>query len=80
MAEIPPAGHGPSFSVAGAAPGTAQAVWRTAMPDPSRNVLDAYGHIITKAEAEADAGARLVRCRGVLTLRASTRRQEHEAA
>jgi hypothetical protein len=55
VAEIRPAGHGPSFSIAGVTAGTPETAWRTAMPDPTRDVLDAYGHIITRAEAEARA-------------------------
>lgn len=61
-----PAGHGASFSVAGVMPGSPEVAWRTAMPDPTRDVLDAYGHVITKVEAEARAA--LPRRRGVLTL------------
>ena len=78
VAAIRPAGHGPSFSVAGVAPGTAQSGWRTAMPDPTRDVLDHFGHIITKVEA--DARAELAPRRRVLTLRASTGSTEPEAA
>lgn len=31
------------------------------MPDPTRDVLDAYGHVITKVEAAARAELALIR-------------------
>ena len=62
-----PTGHGPTFTIAGVMPGTPEVPWRTAMPDPSRDVLDAYGHVITKAEAKVRA--ELARPRPVLALR-----------
>lgn len=57
IAPTRPAGHGVSLSIAGATAGTADNGWRTAMPDPSRDVLDAYGHVISKVEAKARAAA-----------------------
>ncbi len=68
------AGRGPCFSIAGVIPGRPETAWRTAMPDPSRDVLDAFGHVITKVEAELRAQARAElghRRPGVLTVRAS---------
>lgn len=64
--------HGPTFSIAGAMPAGAQTPWRTAMPDPTRDVLDAYGHIITKIEAAARV--ELAHAPHVLTLTARTER------
>ena len=64
-----PPGHGPTFTIAGVMPGTSETAWRTAMPDPSRDVLDAFGHVITRAEAETRA--ELARPRGVLALKAA---------
>lgn len=63
-----PTGHGPTFTIAGVLPGQAQVAWRTAMPDPTRDVLDAYGHVITRVEAEARAE---LHNPGVLALRAA---------
>lgn len=71
-----PAGHGPTFSVAGVIPGAADAGWRTACPDPTRDVLDAYGHVISKVEAQARA--ELQRGRKVRAL--PTARTERRAA
>ncbi len=51
----PKRSHGPTFSIAGASPAGTQAPWRTACPDPTRDVIDAYGHVITKVEAAARA-------------------------
>jgi hypothetical protein len=64
--------HGPCFSIAGVVPGRPETAWRTANPDPTRDVLDAFGHVITKLEAELRAAARaeLAHRPGVLTLRA----------
>ena len=63
-------GCSPVFSIAGAMPGEAQATWRTAMPDPNRDTLDAHGHVITKVEARARAELQ-ARRPGVLTLPAA---------
>ena len=63
-----PAGHGPTFSIAGVIPGAAETGWRTAMPDPTRDVLDAYGHVISKVEAAARRAALPTGSRGVLML------------
>ena len=46
---------GPCFSIAGVIPSRPEVAWRTANPDPTRDVLDAYGHVITKVEAAARA-------------------------
>jgi hypothetical protein len=51
----PKRSHGPTFSIAGAMPAGTQTPWRTSCPDPTRDVLDAYGHVITKVEAAARA-------------------------
>ena len=61
-------GCSPVFSIAGAMPGEAQATWRTAMPDPNRDTLDAHGHVITKVEAAARAEL-AAQTRGHLRLR-----------
>ena len=50
-----PAGHGPTFTIAGVMPGSAQTSWPTAVPDPTRDTLDAFGHVITRVEAAARA-------------------------
>jgi len=55
-------------------PGRPETAWRTAMPDPSRDVPDALDHVITTVEAglRAQARAELAQRRhGVLTVRAS---------
>jgi hypothetical protein len=70
------AGHGPTFTIAGVMPGVADSGWHTAMPDPSRDTLDAFGHVITKVEAEARAA---VAGPGALALRAA-RKDEEPAA
>ena len=69
--EVPqvPADCNPVFSVAGVMPGEANTGWRTAMPDPTRDVLDTYGHVITKAEAKARA--ELSHRPGILTPKAA---------
>jgi hypothetical protein len=47
--------HGPAFSIAGVMPGGAQMAWRTAMPDPTRDMLDADGYVVSIAEGTARA-------------------------
>jgi hypothetical protein len=74
-----PAGHGPTFTIAGVVPGTPQVAWRTAMPDPTRDVLDAYGHVITKVEAAARAELAAARP-NVLALRAARNAELRKAA
>jgi hypothetical protein len=69
----PKRGHGPTFTIAGVVPAAAQTAWRTAMPDPTRDVLDAYGHVISKIEAAARAELTAARKPGVLTVRAGER-------
>ena len=79
VAEPRPAGHGPTFTIAGVVPGAAQTEWRTAMPDPTRDTLDAYGHVITKAEAAARAELAPGRP-NVLALRAARKAETRKAA
>ena len=49
--------------------GTPQTSWHTAMPDPTRDTLDGFGHVITKVEAARRA--ELPRPAGILSLRAA---------
>lgn len=60
--------HGPCFSIAGVIPSQPEVAWRTSNPDPTRDVLDAYGHVITKVEAAARAELRQ-QARGHLRMR-----------
>ena len=62
------ASHGQCFSIAGAIPSRPEVAWRTSNPDPTRDVLDAYGHVITRVEAAARAELR-AETRGHLRLR-----------
>lgn len=61
-----------------AMPGWSEIAWRTAMPDPARDALDAMGHVTTIAEA--DARAEVAPRAGVLALRAATLRISCRAA
>ena len=65
---VPSGSHGPCFSIAGVIPSRPEVAWRTANPDPTRDVLDAYGHVITTVEAAARAELR-AQTRGHLRLR-----------
>ncbi len=60
-------------------PGTAQTTWHTAMPDPTRDTLDAFGHVITKVEAAARAELAASRP-NVLELRAAANTPDRKAA
>jgi hypothetical protein len=62
--------RGPCFSIAGVIPSQPEVAWRTSNPDPTRDVLDAYGHVITKVEAAARAELR-TQARGHLRFRNS---------
>jgi hypothetical protein len=73
----PKRSHGPTFSIAGAMPAGAQTPWRTSCPDPTRDVLDAYGHVITKIEAAARA--ELANERKVLMITARSHRHPRAA-
>ena len=66
------ASHGPCFSIAGVMPSRPEVAWRTSNPDPTRDVLDAYGHVITMVEAAARAELR-TQTRGHLQLRTGVR-------
>lgn len=57
ISEPRPAGHGPSLSIAGVMPGCAETAWRTAMPNPINDVLDAQGYVVTRIEAGIRADA-----------------------
>lgn len=61
ICEPRPAGHGPSMSMAGVMPGCAETAWRTAMPNPIDDVLDAHGYAVTRIEAGIRADALHVR-------------------
>jgi len=45
-----PAVHAVSFSIAGVMPGRPETAWHTAMPDPTRDMLDAFGHVVAIAD------------------------------
>jgi len=66
------ASHGPCFSIAGVIPSRPEVAWRTSNPDPTRDVLDAYVHVITKVEAAARAEL-AAQTRGHLHVRTSVR-------
>lgn len=72
LAPKTPANCSPVFSIAGVVAGTPDTGWRTSMPDPTRDTLDGYGHVITKVEAARRA--ELAAERRVLSLAPARRR------